>query len=105
MGGTLDELQVAQAYDETGAIDLSIIAFRLPKADLAQLRSAVIDTWLSAGAQGVTSTEVTLGGKALTKIDYGDGATIEYVYAKDDYVVVMDTSDLDIATQVATQLK
>jgi hypothetical protein len=105
LGGTLDQLQIAQAYDDTGAIDLSVIAFRLPKADLAKLRSAIIDTWLSAGAEGVKSSTISLGGKSLTKIDYGDGATIEYVYAKDDYVIVMDTKDLDIATQVAEQLK
>jgi hypothetical protein len=105
LGGTLDTLQIAQAYDETGAIDLSIIAFRLPNADLAKLRSAIIDTWLAAGAEGVKTTSVELGGKSLTKIDYGDGSTIEYVYAKADYVIVMDTSDLDIATQVAQGLK
>jgi hypothetical protein len=105
LGGTLDELQIAQAYDESGAIDLSIIAFRLPKVDLAKFRSAIIDTWLAAGADGVTTSTVSLGGKSLTKVDYGDGATVEYVFAKDDYVIVMDTSNLDIATQAAQQLK
>jgi hypothetical protein len=105
LGGTLDQLQIAQAYDDSGAIDLSIIAFRLPKADLAKLKAAIIDTWLSAGAEGVKSTTITLGGKSLTKVDYGDGSTIEYVYAKDDYVIVIDTADVGIATQVARQLK
>jgi hypothetical protein len=105
LGGTLDKLQIAQAYDESGAIDLSIIAFRLPNADLAKLRAAIIDTWLAAGADGVTRTTVTLGGKSLTKVDYGDGSTIEYVFAKADYVVVIDTSDTDVATQVAKALK
>ena len=105
LGATLDQLQIAQAYDDTGALDISIIAFRLPNADLAKLRAAVIDTWLSAGADGVKSTSITLGGKSLTKVDYGDGSTIEYVYAKDDYVIVIDTSDLEVATAVAKQLK
>jgi hypothetical protein len=105
LGGTLDKLQIAQAFDDTGAIDLSIIAFRLPGADLAKLKSAVIDTWLSAGADGVKKTEITLGGKTVTKVDYGDGQTIEYVFAKADYVVVIDTADLDVATQAAAQLK
>jgi hypothetical protein len=104
LGGTPDQLQVAQAYDETGAIDLSIIAFRLPNADLAKLRAAIIDTWLSAGAEGVTTTTVTLGGKSLTKVDYGDSSSIEYVYAKADYVIVIDTADLAVATDVAAQL-
>jgi hypothetical protein len=105
LGATLDQLQIAQAYDDTGAIDLSIIAFRLPNADLAKLRAAITDTWLSAGATGVKSTTINLGGKNLTKVDYGDGSTIEYVYSKDDYVIVIDTSDASVATQVATQLK
>jgi len=105
LGGTLDKLQIAQAFDESGALDLSIIAFRLPGADLAKLQSAVVDTWLSAGADGVSKTQITLGGKTVTKIDYGDGQTIEYVYAKADHVIVIDTSDLDVATQAAAQLK
>lgn len=105
IGGTFDQLQVAQAYDDTGAIDLSVIAFRLPNADLAKFKAAIIETWLAAGAAGVKTSAVTLGGKAMTKVDYGDGSTIEYVYAKADYVMVIDTADLAIATDVATQLK
>lgn len=105
IGGTLDKLQIAQAFDDSGALDLSIIAFRLPGADLAKLKSAVIDTWLSASADGVKKTEITLGGKTVTKVDYGDKQTIEYVFAKDDYVIVIDTADLDVATQAVAQLK
>jgi hypothetical protein len=105
LGGTLEQLQTAQAYDDTGTIDLSIIAFRLPKVDLEKFRTAIIETWLGAGADGVKSSNVTVGGKTVTKIDYGDGATIEYVYAKNDYVVVLDTSDADIAAQAVAGLK
>ncbi|MBA2380517.1 MAG: hypothetical protein H0V73_00265 [Chloroflexi bacterium] len=104
LGSSLDQLQIAQAFDESGSIDLSIVAFRLPKADQAKLRAAVIETWLSAGADGVTKSSVTLSGKSLTKIDYGDGSTIEYVYGKDDVVIVIDTSDVQVATQVAAKL-
>ena len=60
-------------YDDTGTIDLSIVAFRLPGKDgAASCKAAVIETWLSANVAGVTKTEVTLGGKKLTKVDYGD---------------------------------
>jgi hypothetical protein len=105
LGSTFDKLQVAQAYDETGAIDLSIIAFRLPDAAVAKLRAAILETWLSAGAEGVTTSTVTLGGKSLSKVDYGDGRTIEYVYVVDDAVIVIDTADIEVATQVAAALK
>jgi hypothetical protein len=105
LGGTLEQLQVAQAYDDTGGIAASIVAFRLPNADGAKLKAAIEETWLSSKNAGVTATTVTLGGKDLTKVDYGDAGTIEYVYAKDDYVVVIDTSDVAVVTEVASKLK
>jgi hypothetical protein len=105
LGGTFEELQVARAFDESGAIDLLIDAFRLPKADIAKLKAAILETWLSANVEGVKTTEVTLGGKTLTKVDYGDGQTIEYVYVVDDAVIVIDTSNADLAAEVAKQLK
>jgi hypothetical protein len=105
MGAQLSDLQIAQAYDDTGTIDLSIIGFRLPGKDGAALRAAVIETWLSADVAGVTKSEVTLGGKKVTKIDYGDEGTTEYVYGGSDYVIVIDTSDTAIATEVAAAIK
>ncbi len=105
LGGTLDKLEVAQAYDDSGAILASIVGFRLPGADGAKLKAAIVETWLSAGNDGVTTSTVSLGGKSLTKIDYGDQGTTEYVYGKDDYVIVIDTSDAAVATEIASKLK
>lgn len=105
LGSTLAALQIAQAFDETGGLDVSIIGFRLPNAEEAKLRAAIVETWLSAGNEGVTQTEVTLGGRKLTRIDYGDQGTVEYVYAKGDTVIVIDTADVTIAEDIATKLK
>jgi hypothetical protein len=105
LGANSTNLQVAQAFDETSTIDLSVIGFRLANGDGAKLKAAIIQTWLSAGAPGVKQTEVTLGGKKLTKIDYGDQGTVEYVYGGSDYVIVLDTADPNIATEAATALK
>jgi hypothetical protein len=105
MGAQTSDLQVAQAFDDTNQVDLSIVAFRLPRKDGTKLRDAIVDTWLSANVAGVTKSEVTLGGKKLTKIDYGDDGTIEYVYTGPDYVIVIDTSDPAVATEVASKLK
>jgi hypothetical protein len=105
LGANPANLQIAQAFDDTNTIDLSIIGFRLAKGDGAKLKAAIIQTWLSAGATGVKQTEVTLGGKTLTKIDYGDEGTIEYVYGGPDYVIVLDTADVNIATEAASKLK
>ncbi|HEY7132180.1 MAG TPA: hypothetical protein VH440_08000 [Candidatus Limnocylindrales bacterium] len=101
LGGQVADVQVAQAYDDAGAVDVSIIAFRLPGKDGTKLRDAVVETWLSADAAGVTKTDVTLAGKPFEKIDYGDQGTVEYVYTGTDYVIVVDTSDPAIATEVA----
>jgi hypothetical protein len=105
LGSDVSDLQVAQAYDDTGTVDVSIVAFRLPGKDGAKLRDAIIETWLSANVAGVTKTEVTLGGKKLTKIDYHDDGPIDYVYGTSDYVIVIDTSDPAIATEAASKIK
>lgn len=105
LGATLADLQLAEAYDESGTLDLSILAFRLPKVDVAKLRAAILETWLSAKAAGVTVKTVTLGGKELTKVDYGDDGSPAYVYARADYVVVITTADEAVATEVAKALE
>jgi hypothetical protein len=69
------------------------------------LRSAIIDTWLSGSATGVVRTEVTLSGKKLTKIDFGDQGTTEYVFTGSDHIIVIDTKDPTIAEKAAAQLR
>jgi hypothetical protein len=105
MGSDVTDLQIAQAFDESSTIDLSIVAFRLPGKDAAKLRAAVVDTWLSANVEGVKQSEVTLGGKRLTKIDYGDAGPLDYVYRGSDYVIVIDTADPAIAAEAAQKIK
>jgi hypothetical protein len=105
LGAKIADMEVAQAFDQSQTIDLAIIGFRLPGQDGAKLRTAILETWLSADAAGVKQTQVTLGGKRLTKVDYGDGGTVEYVFGGPDYVIVVDTADAAIAAKVAAQLK
>jgi hypothetical protein len=105
LGASTDDLQVAEAFDETQQLDLDAIGFRLPGLELAKLRSAIIDTWLSGSATGVVRTEVTLSGKKLTKIDFGDQGTTEYVFTGSDHIIVIDTKDPTIAEKAAAQLR
>jgi hypothetical protein len=105
LGKTVDDLQVAQAFDETGVSDLVVLGFRLPGADGAKLREAILDAWLSAKSEGVKTTTPTLGGKTVTKVDYGDGRAFEYVYAQGDVVIDVETADEAIATEVLAALK
>ena len=104
-GKTLNDLQVAQAFDETGAVDLAVLGFRLPGADGAKLEAAILETWLSSTADGVKTTTVTLGGKQVKKVDYGDQQAFEYVYRAGDVVIDIETSDEAIAAEVLAALK
>ncbi|MEO5941003.1 MAG: hypothetical protein ABIZ72_08430, partial [Candidatus Limnocylindrales bacterium] len=47
IGGTFEQRQIAQAFDESGTIDLLVNAFRLPGGDVAKLKAAIVETWLS----------------------------------------------------------
>lgn len=105
LGSDFSALQVAQAFDNSGTVDISIVAFRLPGKDVSKLQEAIVDTWLSANAAGVKQTQVTLGGKKLLRIDYGDQGPLDYVYTGSDFVVVIDTSDPSIATEAASKIK
>ena len=115
IGVKLDDLQLAQAGDPraqsqdpaeaAAALDLDIFAFRVAGGNVTKLRGAVIDTWLSATAPGVKQTQVKLAGKTFSKIDYGDGGRLDYVFTGNDYVVVIETSDPDIATEAASKIK
>jgi hypothetical protein len=105
LGAAMTDVQVAEAFDPNGTIDLNLYAFRLPGKDVAKLRAAIIETWLSANQTGVTKTDVTLAGKKLTRIDYGADIPTQYVYTGTDYVITIETSDTAIATEVAGKIK
>jgi hypothetical protein len=94
------DLQVAQAYDDSQSVDLSVFGFRLTKGDVAKLRAAVVNSWLSGSAPGVKQTSVKLGTKTFTKIDYGTDH-FDWVYTGTDYVIVIETSDATLAAEVA----
>src|SRR4051794_7610760 len=71
MGAKLSELVVAQAADDNGNLDVTVTAFRLPGLAPEKLRTAVLEAWLGANQAGVKQSTVKLGGKTLTKVDYG----------------------------------
>ena len=104
LGKTADDLEVAQAYDPNGTVDLVLFAFRLPDADPEALRSLVLDTWLVAGAEGVTTEEVELGGKTLTHVDYGEEVPGAYLYSVGDVAVIIQTGSEDLAAEAAEAL-
>jgi hypothetical protein len=104
LGKSPADLELAEAYDQNQAVDLYLFAFRLPGADPEALRSLVLDSWLVAGAEGVTTEEVELGGKTLTHVEYGDEFPEAYLYSVGDVAVILHTGSEELAVEAAQAL-
>lgn len=103
-GKEATDMRVAQAYDEASQSDLSILAVTIDGMPIDQIRKLVLETWLTATGPGVKQDEVTLDGKTWTRIDYGDGGTMDYVLAAAPNVIVVTTADPKVAEQAAAAL-
>jgi hypothetical protein len=98
------DLSLAQAYDETQAADLSILAVGVDGLDAATVEEIVLDSWLAASGSGVVREDVTLGGRSFTRVDYGDEGTKDYVLAADGAVIVITTASAELAAATAEAL-
>ena len=98
------KLHVAEAYDASGTIDLSILAFAITGLDTKQLRSTILSAWLSSGGPGVKTSTETMSGHQATVVDYGDKGTVSYVIVDGNAIIVIETSDSTLATQAAAAL-
>ena len=104
LGKSPADLELAEAYDQNESLDLYLFAFRLPGAKPEELRSLVLDSWLVTDAEGVTSEQVELGGKTVTRIEYGDDFQDAYVYSLGDRVVIIHSGSPDLAAAAAEAL-
>ncbi len=104
LGATMDDLQIAEVYDETETLDLVLLAFRVPDANGARLRDIILESWLSANADGVQQEELRFGDKRVTAVDYGDEQVDTYVYTVEDTVIVITTLDREVAELTVSAL-
>ena len=104
LGKSPADLELAEAYDENQAVDLYLFGFRLPGADPEALQSLVLNSWLVADAEGVTTEEVELGGKTMTHVDYGDDFPDAYVYSLGDTAIIIYSGSPDLAEAAAEAL-
>jgi len=91
------DLELAQAYDATSGIDVSVMAFRLKGVPAADLQQAVIDG-LMAGSPALVKSVVTLSGKEVTRLASVEDGWNTYLYPKGDVVYIVGTSDEALAT-------
>ena len=104
LGKSPADLELAEAYDENQALDLYLFGFRLPGADPEALQSLVLNSWLVADAEGVTTDQVELGGKTMTHVDYGDDSPDAYVYSLGDTAIIIHSGSPDLAEAAAEAL-
>jgi hypothetical protein len=103
-GKEATDMRVAQAYDSNSQSDLSILAVTVDGMPIDKTQALVMEAWLTATGTGVTRSTVTLGGKEWTRVDYGDGGTMDYVRSSDPNVFVITTADPALAAQAAAAL-
>ncbi len=103
-GHTPADLLVAYASDETGASDLSITALAVDGMGEKALRKLVLEAWLPSTTAGVTTAPVTVGGRAVTKVDYGDQGPLDYVLSNDGKVFIVSTADAALAAEALKAL-
>lgn len=99
LGATAADLRVAQAYDDSGTVDLYLVAFAVKGVSATRIEPALLDTWLSARVAGVTTTTATIAGKQVTVVDYGDQGAKAYVRTTDTAVVIVQTKDPALAAE------
>jgi len=104
LGKTPADLQVAGAYDPAGVLDLRLFAYRVAGVDATELARAVIESQLSNTSAQATSSQVTIGDHAITKISYAQGSAA-YVYPLNGVVYTIQTGDTSLVASVLGLLK
>jgi hypothetical protein len=97
------DLQVAQAYDPTQNLDGSVGIYRVPGVDATKVRDALVQAW-KGDSPDLKVSQVTLGGKEVTKGDFGTDSVNSYLYVTGDLVYDIETSDETIATAALNSL-
>jgi hypothetical protein len=97
------DLHVAQSYDANQALDASIGVYRVDGVAPTAVRDALIAAW-KGDYPDMTVSQVTLGGKEVTKGDFGEDTITSYLYIHGDDVYDVESSDETIATTALAAL-
>ena len=100
-----DDLEIAGAYDPSTTVDVKFTVFRLKGMAADTLRQGLLASWLGADASGITTTNKTIGGKAVLAIDYGDQGALDYVFEQGDVVIILSSSDPALVERALSGLK
>jgi hypothetical protein len=102
-GKTPADLLIAQGYDQTGNIDLTVAAFKISGVSAADVRKTLVNAWKADYPELATTSE-TVGGKKVTKGVFQDTGIDSYWYEHEDLVYDVETADSDLAATVLAAL-
>jgi hypothetical protein len=97
------DLHVAQSYDPDQALDASIGVYHADGVQATALRDALIAAW-KGDYPDMTVSQVTVGGKDVTKGDFGEDTITSYLYVDGDNVYDIESSDEAVATAALAAL-
>jgi hypothetical protein len=103
VGKTSADLLIAQGYDQTGNIDLTVAAFKISGVSAADVRKTLVNAWKADYPELATTSE-TVGGKKVTKGVFQDTGIDSYWYEHEDLVYDVETADSDLAATVLAAL-
>ncbi len=91
------DLHVAQSYDPNEALDASVGVYKVDGVAATALRDALIEAW-KGDYPDMKVSQAILGGKDITKGDFGADSPTSYLWIHGDEVYDIETSDETIAT-------
>ena len=98
------DLKIAQASDEDGGSRLVITGLSVDGMSQAALKALTIDAWLAATGAGVKTEAATVGGRDVTRVDYGDGGPLDYVLSDDGVAYIVSTAEPALAADALKAL-
>ena len=104
LGKTSADLEIAEAHDSTGTLQLRMFGFRVKGMPGSDLATAVVGSWMANTTQTPTRSDVTIAGKKLTKVGYPQGGA-DYVYGTAAVAFDIETTDESLVAKVLALLK
>ena len=95
-GKTPSDFRAAQVADPAGSLAGTMFAYQVAGVDPTKLRDALLAAW-KGDYPDMKTTTTTIGGKDITKGDFGADADSSYLFIKDGVVYDVETSDAGIA--------
>ena len=103
-GKRSQDLRIAQAYDPTQALDVTVTVYSVPGIKGTAIRDALI-TAGKVASPDLKLTNMTMGNKQVTKADFGQEANAaSYLYVQGDAVFDIETSDEALAAAAVAAL-